>query len=234
MWSWSLSVGQLHSHLGNVHWEKIPLLGTTGASVKKNKINKYRTTRSRFVCHKKTKQRNTRKLDAIKQRKFWDTHINQCFVFLPVLEKIKNRLHVCLLQDKIVRIYREHKNTFKTYPNSQKWFDISYCSRVVPYIWYWLGCALCSASHSFPHQCGEEKVPLLLLEETLATVCHAWHRWARPSEPLLDSSCLRKSSLFWGGIQHNMRSFIDTDPNTLEKSVKVGCHLLFQDGHYRF
>lgn len=36
-WSWSLSVGQQRSHLGNAHWEKIPETGMTEASVKKTK-----------------------------------------------------------------------------------------------------------------------------------------------------------------------------------------------------
>lgn len=67
--------------------------------------------------------------------KCWDTHIYQCFVFLTVLEKIKNRLHVRLLQDKIVRIYRESiKINLRLIINSQKKLDIisHYCRGVSP------------------------------------------------------------------------------------------------------
>lgn len=42
-----------------------------------------------------------------------DTHINQGFVFLSVLEKIEHRLHVRLLQEQNIWIYGKDKKTKK-------------------------------------------------------------------------------------------------------------------------
>lgn len=111
-WSWSLSAGRLHSHSGNAHWERIPWAGTTGASVEAIKpeqdLWRCGTEADIHIKHPK-------KWDNMSQT-CWGTHIDQLLVFFTVLEKIKNRLHIRLLQDKRVRVYREDGNqSWQTY-----------------------------------------------------------------------------------------------------------------------
>lgn len=159
-----------------------------------------------------------------------DTDVNQGFVFLSVLEKIENRLHVCLLQEQNIWIYGKDKKK----NNNFRWITKCQINRCTAercrYIWHWSGYALDPWSCPSPHRYEEEKA---LVEETLATVCYADCRCKTPSAPVLGSPFLGKSSLSWRKICKTHESFIDRDI-TMFDPWKRWCHLLFQNGHKRF
>ena len=139
----------------------------------------------------------------------WNTHIHQRFVFFTVLEKIKSGVHVRLLQDEIVRIYRENMMFCLHILSAAKNNGLlPLTQKDIAYIWRWLSCVLSASSRSSPRRCEEGEV---LPAETLATVCHAWCRCTRPSALLLGSSCSGKSSLFWRGIQQDQELFKQTN-----------------------
>ena len=74
----------------------------------------------------------------------------------------------------------------------------------------------------------------MLLVENQATVGLAERRCKRPSAPLLGSTCLRKSSLSWGGRNAQLRiiSHKHTNVSSVERCFAMDS--LFQDGHDRF
>ena len=157
----------------------------------------------------------------------WNTHIHQRFVFFTVLEKIKSGVHVRLLQDEIVRIYRENMMFCLHILSAAKNNGLlPLTQKDIAYIWRWLSCVLSASSRSSPRRCEEGEV---LPAETLATVCHAWCRCTRPSALLLGSSCSGKSSLFWRGIQQDQELFKQTNKKKIQvKSVMtVGTILTF-------
>lgn len=160
-----------------------------------------------------------------------DTHINQGFVFLSVLEKIENRLHICLLQDQNIWIYGKDKKN----KNNFRW--IIRCQ---------INC--CTAERCHLHLALMRLCARSLVSSFSSSVRGGWGVGGGDS----GHSLLRRLSMYAAICTCVGFTFLRKEFTFLEKNMqnswvihRLGynniwpmgahwCHLLFQNGHKRF